>query len=87
MFKTLQGGIVSVGFMIYILYLFVIAFIPVFLGQIESSQTQIVFYNTTEAFDPFNYGFDFGVGFNQPLPANIGSLNLQYVSKEWVGDK
>ncbi len=52
------------GFMAYILYLFVMAFIPVFLGQIDSSQTQIVFYNTTEAFDPFNYGFNFGVGFN-----------------------
>jgi len=73
--------------MAYVLYLFVTAFIPVFFGEIDKSQTQVVFYNTTEAFDPFTYGFNFGVGFNQPLPTNIGSLNLQYVTKEWVGNK
>ena len=75
-FKTLQGGIVSVGFMAYILYLFIIAFIPVFLGEIDSSQTQVIYYDTSTPFDPFTYGFKFAVGFNQPLPANIGTLSL-----------
>ena len=72
-FKTLQGGIVSVGFMTYIYYLFITSLIPVVLGEIDSSQTQTIFYDTTIPFDPFAYGFNFAVGFNQPLPANIGT--------------
>ena len=63
-FKTLQGGIVSVVFMSYILHLFITALIPVFLGQIDSSQTQIIHYDTSAPFDPFAYGFKFAVGFS-----------------------
>jgi hypothetical protein len=33
-FKTLKGGVVTVAFMTYIYYLFVISFIPVYLGEI-----------------------------------------------------
>ena len=73
--------------MAYILHIFVVAFIPAFLREIESSQTQVVFYNKTEAYDPFNYGLNFGVGFNLPLPVNICSLKIWYLYKEWSGIK
>jgi hypothetical protein len=72
-FKTLHGALVTVGFMSYIGYLLVYYLIPVFLGEIYSSQTQIIHYDTNIAFDPFAHGFNFAVGFNQPLPANIGN--------------
>ena len=72
-FKTLQGGIISVGFMTYIYYLFITSLIPVVLGEIDSSQTQTVYYDTAVPFDPFTYGFNFAVGFNQILPASIGT--------------
>lgn len=72
-FKTLHGALFTVAFMSYIGYLLVIYLVPVYLGEIYSSQTQIIQYNTNIAFDPFAQGFNFAVGFNQLLPANIGT--------------
>jgi hypothetical protein len=78
-FKTLQGGVVTVAFMSYIYYLFVISFIPVFLGEIETSQTQITNFNASNQIDPSASNFTFAVGFTSPLPPSIGTFTLEYI--------
>lgn len=40
-YKTVQGGAVSLAYLVYFFYSLVIALIPVFLREIDSSQTML----------------------------------------------
>ena len=63
-FKTLAGGSLTILLACYLIFILIRSFIPVFLNEIDTSQTQLINFDVdNEWFDPFEYGFTFAVGF------------------------
>lgn len=70
----------SLIFMAYIFYYAVIRIHKVAINEIETSQSNDIYYNiTSEEFNPFQYGFNFGMGFQQALDPSIATISLSIV--------
>ena len=78
--KSTLGGIVSLGFHAYSIYLLSMCLIPIYTGEILKSVATLKHINVTESFDPIDHGFNFAIGFWPPLPTGIGNLNMTYTT-------
>jgi len=87
-FKTLAGGSLTILLACYLIFILIRSFIPVFLNEIDTSQTQLINFDVdNEWFDPFEHGFTFAVGFPEPIDERVGTLTLSYETKDWIDDK